>query len=212
MAFTPQLACRPAGADPWSPTSLPYVGCILSHECFAWHEPAGPRLGCWYRLAAEREASPSISLWSAAEAAREVAAAHTRVAECERLLHSTREAAEGKAPAEAARWREVSLAARRQSEAERASEAATAAKQEAEQAVAATQLNMIRLKVLILFCWDIWSAGLMWVPVICSLLFHERLYFCCQRHSYGTLPSARITSQEAHGMRLPSLSLLCCCR
>eukprot|EP00891_Asterochloris_glomerata_P000304 jgi/Astpho2/304/Aster-02189 len=84
------------------------------------------------------------------EAAREVAAAHTRVAECERLLHSTREAAEGKAPAEAARWREVSLAARRQSEAERVSEAATAAKQEAEQALAASQLNMIRLKVIAL--------------------------------------------------------------
>ena len=72
------------------------------------------------------------------------------MAECERLLHSTREAAEGKAPAEAARWREVSLAARRQSEAERVSEAATAAKQEAEQALAASQLNMIRLKVIAL--------------------------------------------------------------
>ena len=78
-----------------------------------------------------------------------MAAAHTRVVECERLLHSTREAAEGKAPAEAARWREVSLAARRQSEAERASEAATTAKQEAEQAFAASQLNMIRLKVIV---------------------------------------------------------------
>ena len=108
---------------------------------------------------------PSISLWSAAEAAREVAAAHTRVAECERLLHSTREAAEGKAPAEAARWREVSLAARRQSEAERASEAATAAKQEAEQALAASQLNTIRLKVILLWlAWwcrfDVAASGL----------------------------------------------------
>ena len=108
-------------------------------------------------------------MWCTAEAAREVTAAHTRVAECERLLHSTREAAEGKAPAEAARWREVSLAARRQSEAEQASEAATAAKHEAEQALAAFQLNMIRLKVmLIVFGLDIWRC---WLDVATCGLF-----------------------------------------
>ena len=83
-----------------------------------------------------------------AEASREVAAAHSRVADKERLSYNAGHVSTQKdSDANNDRWKEAAQAARQKADAERRAESSQAAQQEAEQSLRMTQLEVARLKV-----------------------------------------------------------------
>ncbi|DBB14510.1 TPA: hypothetical protein ACH3X3_004792 [Trebouxia sp. C0006] len=82
-----------------------------------------------------------------AEASREVAAAHSRVADKERLSYNAGHVSTQKdSDANNDRWKEAAQAARQKADAERRAESSQAAQQEAEQSLRMTQLEVARLK------------------------------------------------------------------